>query len=45
VQVNVPEQDFAGVSQGWERYYWAPWREYLSRPRQPAASKARSGGM
>lgn len=30
-QVNVPEQDFAGVSQGWELYYWAPWREYLAR--------------
>jgi len=29
--VDVPERDFAGVSEGWERYYWAPWRAYLSR--------------
>jgi activator of HSP90 ATPase len=27
--VNVPEEDFAGVSQGWERYYWTPWHNYL----------------
>jgi activator of HSP90 ATPase len=29
VQINVPEEDFAGVSQGWERYYWTPWHNYL----------------
>lgn len=29
VQVNVPDDDFAGVSQGWEHYYWTPWRAYL----------------
>lgn len=29
VHANVPEVDFSGVSQGWERYYWTPWREYL----------------
>jgi activator of HSP90 ATPase len=29
VQVNVPEEDFAGVSQGWEKYYWTPWHNYL----------------
>lgn len=28
-QINVPEVDFAGVYQGWEKYYWAPWRKYL----------------
>jgi Activator of Hsp90 ATPase homolog 1-like protein len=27
--VNVVEKDFAGVSQGWEKYYWTPWRAYL----------------
>lgn len=26
VHVNVPEEDFAGVSQGWEKHYWTPWR-------------------
>lgn len=29
VHANVPEEDFAGVSQGWEKYYWTPWRDYL----------------
>lgn len=29
-QVNVVETDFAGVSQGWEKFYWAPWRAYLA---------------
>ena len=28
-QVNVVDVDFAGVSQDWEKYYWAPWRAYL----------------
>jgi uncharacterized protein YndB with AHSA1/START domain len=27
--VNVAESDFAGVSEGWSKYYWLPWREYL----------------
>jgi len=30
VHVNVPDEDFAGVSGGWEKYYWTPWRNYLS---------------
>lgn len=29
VHVNVPDEDFAGVSQGWEKYYWTPWHDYL----------------
>ena len=29
--VNVAEHDFAGVSQGWEKYYWTPWRKYLRK--------------
>ena len=29
VHVNVPEGDFAGVSHGWEKYYWTPWRAHL----------------
>jgi uncharacterized protein YndB with AHSA1/START domain len=35
--VNVADSDFAGVSDGWSRYYWTPWRAYLeerSRPRR-----------
>ena len=31
VQVNVVDHDYAGVCQGWEKYYWAPWHAYLSR--------------
>ena len=31
VQVNVVDSDFAGVSHGWEKYYWTPWRAYLER--------------
>ena len=27
--VNVPDSDFAGVSEGWSRYYWIPWRTHL----------------
>ncbi len=29
--VNVADHDFAGVSQGWEKYYWTPWRKYLRK--------------
>lgn len=29
IHANVADHDFAGVSQGWEQYYWAPWRKYL----------------
>jgi len=29
VHVNVADEDFAGVSHGWEQYYWTPWRAYL----------------
>jgi uncharacterized protein YndB with AHSA1/START domain len=29
--VNVSDVDFAGVSAGWFKYYWVPWREYLTR--------------
>ena len=31
VHVNVPESDYAGVSQGWEKFYWTPWRAYLEK--------------
>ncbi len=34
-QVNVPDHDLAGVSQGWERYYFAPWRVYLANRTRP----------
>jgi uncharacterized protein YndB with AHSA1/START domain len=28
--VNVADTDFAGVSDGWTKYYWTPWRNYLA---------------
>jgi uncharacterized protein YndB with AHSA1/START domain len=32
--VNVADRDYAGVSEGWSKYYWIPWRAYLGqRPR------------
>lgn len=31
-QINVADEDFAGVSHGWEKYYWTPWRKYLEGP-------------
>jgi len=31
IQVNVVESDFAGVCHGWEKFYWTPWRAYLTR--------------
>jgi hypothetical protein len=30
VHVNVPDQDYKGVSEGWKDYYWKPWRRYLA---------------
>ena len=29
VQVGVPPHDHRGVTQGWPKYYWKPWRAYL----------------
>ena len=31
VHVNVPDQDYRGVMQGWKKYYWRPWRDYLAQ--------------
>ena len=31
VHVNIVEHDFDGVTQGWEKYYWTPWRTFLTR--------------
>ncbi|HWF12899.1 MAG TPA: SRPBCC domain-containing protein [Candidatus Acidoferrales bacterium] len=30
VHVGVPEYDHEGVTQGWIKYYWEPWKAYLS---------------
>jgi hypothetical protein len=31
VHVNVADSDYDGVKEGWEKYYWKPWREYLEK--------------
>ena len=31
VHANVPDHDYRGVNNGWRKYYWRPWRKYLSR--------------
>jgi len=31
VHVDVPKQDLRGVTAGWKKYYWRPWRRYLAR--------------
>lgn len=30
VQLDVPKGDYKGVMEGWELYYWAPWRRLLA---------------
>ena len=31
VHVNVADHDVQGVTEGWEKYYWKPWRQYLQK--------------
>jgi activator of HSP90 ATPase len=31
VHVNVPEHDHRGVTEGWPKYYWQPWRAYFAK--------------
>ncbi|HMD32354.1 MAG TPA: SRPBCC domain-containing protein [Candidatus Acidoferrales bacterium] len=31
VHVNVPPQDYKGVSKGWPTYYWKPWKRHLAK--------------
>jgi activator of HSP90 ATPase len=39
IHIDVPEQDYQGVSDGWEKYYWEPWKRYLAQMRiEPVAS-------
>jgi hypothetical protein len=30
VHLDVPTQDYQGVAEGWEMYYWDPWRRSLA---------------
>jgi hypothetical protein len=31
VHVNVPAHDHKGVTQGWPKFYWTPWKRYLAK--------------
>jgi activator of HSP90 ATPase len=33
VHVNVPAYDHKGVSLGWPKYYWKPWKKYIQTNR------------
>ena len=33
VHVNVADRDARGVNEGWRKYYWRPWRAYLTKKR------------
>jgi len=30
VHLDVPEHDYQDVIEGWQKYYWEPWRAYLA---------------
>jgi len=30
VHLDVPAHDYQGVTEGWEIYYWTPWRRFLA---------------
>jgi activator of HSP90 ATPase len=32
--VGVPQHDHKGVTQGWRKYYWEPWKKYLAGRRR-----------
>ena len=31
VHLDVPDHDVEGVTEGWKKFYWEPWREFLSK--------------
>lgn len=31
IHLDVPDHDFHDVTEGWPKYYWTPWRNYLER--------------
>jgi len=33
VHANVADRDVRGVTEGWRKYYWKPWRAYLTKRR------------
>lgn len=31
IHLDVPPQDYQGVTDGWEKYYWSSWKRYLEQ--------------
>jgi len=31
VHLDVPDHDYNGVVEGWEKFYWTPWQQFLPR--------------
>jgi activator of HSP90 ATPase len=31
IHTGLPEYDYRPIIKGWPKYYWRPWRKYLSR--------------
>jgi activator of HSP90 ATPase len=31
IHINIADSDYTGVSEGWSKYYWIPWRQYLTK--------------
>jgi len=34
VHLGLPAHDYKGVTQGWKKYYWKPWKKYLAARRR-----------
>lgn len=34
VHVSVADRDVRGVTEGWKKYYWKPWRVHLAKKRK-----------
>jgi activator of HSP90 ATPase len=30
VHANIPDKQYAGIKDGWNQYYWQPWKKYFS---------------
>lgn len=42
VHLNVPEYDHQGVTDGWEHYYWQPWRDHLAAAEGKAGQRRKA---
>ena len=31
IHLDVPTSDYQGIAEGWNKYYWTPWRNYLTK--------------